>query len=67
VTDPTDTPPRCAHCDQPIGVYEPLIYEDDAGVPVESAYLRLPPRLRHAHQAATYFHVACFAAIAAVG
>jgi hypothetical protein len=67
VTDQTDTLPRCAHCDQPIGVYEPLIYADAAGVPVRSAYLRLPPRLRQAHQAVTYFHVACFTAIAALG
>jgi len=51
--------PRCAVCAEPIGVFEPLVYEDACARPVDSAVLRLPAALRRAPGDATFFHAAC--------
>lgn len=59
VHDLNDTPPSCGHCGDPIGVYEPLVYERGDGAPVTSAYLRLPDDVREARAPTTFFHAAC--------
>lgn len=62
--DASDVPPlpRCVQCGEPIGVFEPLVYE--TGEPrrvVRSAVLRLPDELRHGSGGghAAFFHAAC--------
>lgn len=63
--DPTHAtdgaPPRCVRCGAPIGVYEPLVYEDAAGKRVTSALLRLPRDLREHPGDVAFFHLACAA------
>jgi hypothetical protein len=63
VSDLIDMPPSCHHCGQPIGVYEPLVYERPGAGPVRSAFLALPDDVRQTAQPTTFFHVACHATV----
>ena len=56
--DPADAaaPPRCAHCGDAIGVYEPLVYLDAQRGPVRTSLLRMSDAVPHD---APVFHAAC--------
>jgi hypothetical protein len=57
--DEARPPVLCDHCGDTIGVYEPLVYVDDAGDAVRSSLLRVPDHLRRVRDGAAFFHAAC--------
>ena len=51
---------RCVHCDEPVGVYEPLVWLTPAG-PVHGSLLQLREAPEFDDDAATLMHAACHA------
>jgi hypothetical protein len=58
MSGPVPHPPRCQHCDDVIGVYEPMVFVDEGGARVTSGAAE--PGLGAAPGAR--FHRSCFAA-----
>lgn len=54
--------PRCGSCGEPLGVYEPLIHDDEDRGPTRTSLLRLAEHAATAAATGTLFHAACHAA-----
>ena len=56
-----DTFPTCARCGDPIGVYEPMWWEQPDGSIVDSARLALGEDARSGGARSRFFHHGCLA------